>query len=176
MKTLEKRVEEKLKELSDFKNAEVGDNIFYLPENKFVKIHEIDNVNTLNTYPIKTDVGTMTFKGKYSICDKMSSVYTKNPFIEIAKMFQNENNLFEERWMMVCDNLRDWKKRKVIMFKNGVFLAWDGSETDEDVEKSTKTVTWLYAKEIEEPKDIELTLEEIAEKFGVDVKNLKIKK
>lgn len=81
-----------------------------------------------------------------------------------------------ERWMMVSDDGADWRKRKVIMKKNGIFIAWGSASTDEEVEKTYRIITWKYAKEIEEVHPVEVTLEEIAEKFGVNVNQIKIKK
>jgi exosome complex RNA-binding protein Rrp4 len=80
-----------------------------------------------------------------------------------------------ERWMMVSIDLKNWVKRKVVMNKNGRFLVWNDAETDEQVNNTIRTSWWKYAKEIEEHQ-VELTLEEIAEKFGVNVNQIKIKK
>ena len=80
-----------------------------------------------------------------------------------------------ERWMMVSDDGKDWLKRKVIMKKNGKFLAWRIAESDEEVLRTSIITGWKYAKEIEEC-PVEITLEDIAEKFGVDVNLIKIKK
>jgi hypothetical protein len=80
-----------------------------------------------------------------------------------------------ERWMMVSDNSMRWVKRKVISHINGNFLAWNNAETDEGIKDSRNASTWKYAKQIEEH-PLEVTLEEIAEKFGVNVNQIKIKK
>jgi hypothetical protein len=80
-----------------------------------------------------------------------------------------------ERWMMVSIDLKNWVKRKVVMNKNGRFLVWNDAETDEQVNDTFRLSSWSYAKEIEEHQ-VELTLEEIAEKFGVNVEQIKIKK
>jgi hypothetical protein len=80
-----------------------------------------------------------------------------------------------ERWMMVSEDATRWRKRKVIAYKNGAFIVWSGAETDEEVKDIISTSWWKYAKEIEEHQ-VELTLEEIAEKFGVNVEQIKIKK
>lgn len=81
-----------------------------------------------------------------------------------------------ERWMMVSNDKDDWSKRKVIMEKNGYFLTWAYFDTDEKINQEMQTSYWKYAKEIEEELPIEITLEEIAEKFGVNVNQIKIKK
>ena len=81
-----------------------------------------------------------------------------------------------ERWMMVSNDRVCWQKRKVIAEKNGKFIAWSFVETDKEVLQEILTSPWLYAKEIEEVHPVEVTLEEIAEKFGVNVNQIKIKK
>ena len=86
------------------------------------------------------------------------------------------------RVMMVSDYGEIWFKR-VVEFEKEVrgklhYFAWRGSETIEDSLEKTQLNNWKMAKEIEPEKQnkIELTLDEIAEKFGVSVENLKIKK
>lgn len=80
-----------------------------------------------------------------------------------------------ERWMMVSEDEKKWFKRKVIAYKKEKFIVWSGAETDEKVNDTIQTAYWNYAKEIEE-QQVEVTLEEIAEKFGVNVEQIKIKK
>jgi hypothetical protein len=80
-----------------------------------------------------------------------------------------------ERWMMVSDDSIRWRKRKVIMTKNNKFIVWSGAEIDKQVNDTVETSHWNFAKELEEQK-VEVTLEEIAEKFGVNVEQIKIKK
>jgi hypothetical protein len=83
-----------------------------------------------------------------------------------------------ERWMLVSDNSVRWVKRKVISHINGYFLAWNDAKTDEQIKDSRNASGWRYAKEIETKIEfnLELSLEEIAEKFGVNVEQIKIKK
>lgn len=83
-----------------------------------------------------------------------------------------------ERWMMVSADQISWYKRKVVMTKKGRFFTWDNAETEDEINNSFRLVGWGFAKEIE-PKiefNLELSLEEIAEKFGVNVEQIKIKK
>ena len=86
------------------------------------------------------------------------------------------------RVMMISDSMWVWEKR-VVEFEKKIgdetfYFAWESAETIEDSLKSRILLTWRFAKEIEPepPKQIELTLDEIAKKFGVSVENLKIKK
>jgi hypothetical protein len=83
-----------------------------------------------------------------------------------------------ERWMLVSDDSIRWRKRKVITNHNNKFIVWSGAETDEEVNNSVETSYWNFAKEIETKIEfnLELSLEEIAEKFGVNVEQIKIKK
>jgi len=69
------------------------------------------------------------------------------------------------RVMMVWDNLyAEGAKRVVFAFKNGLYISWCYAETLEDSETETATTTWRYAKEIDEPKAIELTVNQLLEK------------
>jgi hypothetical protein len=83
-----------------------------------------------------------------------------------------------ERWMLVSNCGEDWLKRKVITQKNGKFLAWIFAENDEVLNSVSDATSWDFAKEIETKIEfnLELSLEEIAEKFGVNVEQIKIKK
>ena len=78
--------------------------------------------------------------------------------------------------MLVSDysDFSESKERVVLMEKNGKYIAWDGAATFEAAEKTTETNTWNYAKDIDEPTILELTLEQIAEKFQTEVENIKI--
>lgn len=79
------------------------------------------------------------------------------------------------RVMLVSQNNMYFDKRVVFMEKNGKYLAWESVETLEEAENSTNVATWSYAKDIE-PEPIELTIDEIAEKFGIKPEQVKIKK
>jgi len=164
------KIEQLLKELSDFSDAKVGDKVFSFFEGE----SEIKGVFGVD-YPIKIKESWYTLNGKYTTGNKFPMLFKRNPYEAIAELFSN-NNGFEERWMMVSNDNNDWRKRKVFMVKNNLYLAWDIAETDEQVDRTCIVSNWDYAKEIEEEKDVELTLEEIAEKFNINVKNLKIKK
>jgi hypothetical protein len=64
------------------------------------------------------------------------------------------------------------------MTRNGKFIAWSYAENDKEVLNATDATGWKFAKEIETKIEfnLELSLEEIAEKFGVNVEQIKIKK
>ena len=154
---------EEILKLADLTNVKVGDSIWTI-HNGYA---EVKGIILRDTYPIKTKIYTYSLNGKCQKLDKHPSAFTKNPF---------ENTGFQERWMMVKNDGSTWFKRKAFMQKNGKFITWFSAETDEEVLNTECTSRWVYAKEIEEPKELELTLEQIAEKFGVSVESIKIKK
>jgi hypothetical protein len=163
---MEQEIEDKIKELSDLSNLKVGDTLWTL----FGEETIID-INNFTEYKIQTDDNYFTLTGKFLSEHEYPSAFIKNPFIEIVNM-----NKFQERWMMVSDDDIKYVKRKVFMIKNGKYLAWVNAETDEDIIKIVGVFNWNYAKEIQEPKILELTLEQIAEKFNVNISDLKIVK
>jgi len=98
-------------------------------------------------YPIKTKKGSgLTLDGKYFNTDLYPSAFLTNPF--------------EVRNILVGTDGVNYTERKGIIIDNVICVE----------------SVWKYAKEIENPTVTELTLEQIADKFGVDVNTLKIKK
>jgi len=150
--------------LADLSNVKVGDTIWTIQEGN-IEVVEIKR-NT-NHYHIVGQNKSYTFDGRLLNTDKYPSAFTKNPF---------ENIGFQERWMMVSTDEKEWVKRCVFTQKNGFFISWSWADDEASLEKETSATDWEYAKEIEEPKELELTLEQIAEKFGVSVESIKIKK
>lgn len=65
------------------------------------------------------------------------------------------------RVMMVNNGGDVWAKRVVFMEKNNKYITWVDAETLEDAERTCNTLTWSYAKEVEE-ETTEITIEEIA--------------
>lgn len=66
----------------------------------------------------------------------------------------------------------DWTKRVFVMKKNGKFLCWDGCETIEEAKKENCISSWNFMREIPEKRVI--TMQEIAEKFNIDVELIEI--
>ena len=152
---------EEILKLADLSNVKEGDTIWTIPHGELI----VRQIKDFDPFPLKTEIISFTKDGKNCRTNKIPSAFTKNPFETIG---------FQERWMLVSINNVTWDRRKVLMQKNGYFIAWDNAETDEAVKGAIRATPWQYAKEIEEP--FELTLEEIAEKFGVSVESIKIKK
>lgn len=76
-----------------------------------------------------------------------------------------EEKLEYPRVMEVSDTGLFWFRRVVFMGKEGVYLAWSSGETMDEVEKVFDVTSWKYAREIEPV--LQVTLEEVAKKFGV---------
>jgi hypothetical protein len=131
-------------------NVKVGD---------WIKV-QVTEIDDSETYPIK--------------CGKDLSFIKNGNYIEGGGQVALPVEV-TERWMMVSLNNINWEKRKVFAQKSGKFIAWSWAENDESVLNQLDTSSWKYAKEIEEHQ-VEVTLEEIAEKFGVNVNQIKIKK
>jgi hypothetical protein len=127
---------------------------------------------------IKVQVTEIDYFGTYPIrCGERLSFRKDGVFIEEGEQvaFPLEQT---ERWMMVSEDEKVWRKRKVFMTRNDKFIAWSCAENDKEVLNATDATGWEYAKEIETKIEfnLELSLEEIAEKFGVNVNQIKIKK
>jgi len=106
-----------------------------------------------------------TDNGYCSIDNNYPSLFKCNPFEWLA----NQNN--QERVIEVwCDN--EWVKRILHMFKNGKAICWGFAETIEDAKYETRTTTYIKWREL--PQTIELTIAEIAEKFGLEPHQIKI--
>lgn len=74
--------------------------------------------------------------------------------------------------MNVSQDGEKWFRRVVFGKKNGKYISWDvEADTLEDAKDCTRTNYWEYAKPIE---IVKLTKKEIAEKFGLDVKDIEI--
>lgn len=67
-------------------------------------------------------------------------------------------------------------KRVVFMEKCGKYIAWSSAESFEDAKNQAETVSWKYAEPVIEEQPVELTIDEIAEKFNVKPSQIKIKK
>lgn len=167
--TLEQKVEQLLKELSNFSDAKVGDKAFSLRDGESV----ITDINIHARCPIVCGENlSYTKDGKIFESYKFPTLFKSNPFIAIAKLF-NENKNNEERWIEVLHD-DGWHRRKLITIKKGKAIYWKGASTEEEVLNATQTFAWDKWREIQP--EVELTLEQIAEKFGIHVDKLKIKK
>lgn len=76
--------------------------------------------------------------------------------------------------MEVSDDKVEWYKRVVFMEKKGRFVSWLNAETLEEAEYETMAYSWEHGREVQEHREI--SMQEIANKFGISVEEVRIKK
>ena len=155
--------------MEDLKDLKVGDSVWTIQCGEC----EIIYISLKENYPITVKAKNnqayiYCLNGNHNKGDHYRSLFRSNPF--------EKKEEFTPRWMMVSVCGTSWIKRFVFAYKNGVYISWTKAETDDAVKNEVATINWQYAKEIEEPQPIEVTIEQIAEKFGVSAEQIKIKK
>jgi hypothetical protein len=100
--------------------------------------------------------------------------YTILPSFSVKEFLQPEF----PRVMMVgnCRNIGSWLKRLVYGKIGNWWYAYSNIDSINELTDDVPLNPWKYAEEIEEEPTLELTLDQIAEKFNVSVDKLKIKK
>ena len=98
--------------------------------------------------------------------------------VTLEELMKPANTYPKVMWVSDYPDFMNKTKRVVFMEKCNKYVAWHNAETLEEAEKITDSTAWKYAKDIEpEVSPIkELTMQEIADKFGISVDNLRIKK
>ena len=98
--------------------------------------------------------------------------------VTLEELMKSTNTYPKVMWVSEFPKFETKSKRIVFMEKCGRYLAWSNVETLQEAEKVYSVTDWKYAKDIEpEVSPIkEITMQEIADKFGVSVENLRIKK
>lgn len=141
--------------------------------------------NKRNAEPFVNNVDSSRMNGGFNWCDSSQGVEIKenggsfwhnilinDDYTEFYKRYPKKEY---PRVMMVSDSGITWIPRVVFMEKEGRYLAWNNVWTIEGAKGIFITVAWLYAKEVEELPTVEVTMEEIAQKFNCNVEQLKIK-
>lgn len=105
------------------------------------------------------------------INDKFSNYTLEEVKAYNAKIIELPEEKNYPRVMMVSANKVEWRKRVVLMKKNGIYLAWRNAETMEEAEIEIDLSAWDYAKDIEEPKEFTITLSDINSKMD-EIKKL----
>ena len=81
---------------------------------------------------------------------------------------------FIEREMMVSNDNVTWFQSVVFDYRKERYLAWFGAKTLEDSIQITRVMPWKFAREIEDFKEVKITVEEIAKLVGCSIENLRI--
>lgn len=108
----------------------------------------------------------------YGVIDGEFDKYTKEDVSYYnAEIIELPKEKTYPRVMLVSANKVEWRKRVVLMEKNGRYLAWNNAETMEEAEIEIDLSAWDYAKEVEEPKEFTITLSDINSKMA-EIKKL----
>jgi hypothetical protein len=97
--------------------------------------------------------------GRYSTIDAEPTIFHEN----------------QERVVQVREHEGEpWNNRVLIKESMGKFVCWDKAETIGEAESGTHTIVWRFMREV--PEKRVLTMQEIAEKFNIDVEQIEIEK
>ena len=108
----------------------------------------------------------------YGVIDGEFNNYTEeNASYCNAEIIELPEEKAYPRVMMVSFDSEKWFKRVVFMKKCGRYLAWNNAETVEGAEEQIGLSVWIFAKDIEEPKEFTITLSDINSKMD-DIKKL----
>lgn len=113
------------------------------------------------------------FNGK---CDEGEGIefgaWLFNPNHYILKKPINTNGFkyFGDKVMEVSDDRIEWVKKVVFGKKNRYYLTWGRAETINEANERSQVFRWKHAR----PVKTKITLQEIAEKFGLDKDEIEI--
>lgn len=142
------------------KKLKVGDTV-YVP----LRIESIDNGDCFSILATTNGGAKFTFHkdGKY---------YWDSTRPDIVLSVNEYPKVME-----VSDGGEDWIQRVVIAKNSAGFIVYAHTETLEEADTAKETSMWKFAREIQpEPKRVKLTIQEIADKIGVDAKLIDIVK
>lgn len=150
------------------KEFKVGDKVYdirygwgIVEDDKFSECYSI-----YVTFDIERN-NTYTKEGKYEIDDI-------NPTLSHTEYSIHSTQSEYPKVMEVSNCGMEWHKRVVFTEKVGRFIAWTQAESFEEAEDEACTHDWKYAREVQEPREI--SIQEIADKFGISVEEVRIKK
>ena len=150
------------------KKFKVGDKVFDIRYGWGMVVN--DNFSSKYSIYVNFNVvesHTYTKDGKDSIADI-------NPTLSHTEYSIHSTQSKYPKVMEVSNYGMDWHKRVVFAEKGGRFIAWANAETFEEAEDEKDTYTWEHAREVQEPREI--SIQEIADKFGIPVEEVRIKK
>jgi hypothetical protein len=142
-----------MKHLIKFEELKVGQEIWIKAE--------VEQFTDSSNYPIRVLGHGFTRDGKLRLSDKDPILFLSNPFEGSERVVEVKG-----------DSEGVWKRRVLIKMVNGMPLCWKKAETLEEAKNDVDTFTWNFIREL--PTKTVLTKQQIAEKFGVEIENLKI--
>lgn len=148
------------------KEFKVGDKVFDLRYGWGV----VESIIYDDSYPIKVSYMYGKIFTSYEI-DGKDLTRSINPILSHTEYSAQSKY---PKVMEVSPNGRVWFKRVVFAEKMGRFIAWSNAETFEEAEDEISTCAWYHVREVQEPREI--SIQEIADKFGIPVEEVRIKK
>lgn len=142
----------------------------FYSDNGFKTSSYIGNCTRINFHPFR--FYGVDAEGSFS-SRKESEHSTKTITLEEAKALVNEKPY--PKLMYVWDNDEEKHEKWLVVGKFDKWVIAFNAVTIEDVQSDDMPCIWRFAKDIEEPPIIELTLEEIADKFGHKSSQIRIK-
>lgn len=148
------------------KEFKVGDKVFDIRHGWGVVVDDefAEDYSIYAFFDEGEQIDTYTKEGKYDI----------NNINPILSHTEYSTQSEYPKVMEVSIDGMEWHKRVVFAEKGGMFIAWAHAETFEEAEEQTDTYAWKYAREVQEPREI--SIQEIADKFGIPVEEVRIKK
>lgn len=147
-------------------SEKVGDRLYSYP---FGEI-EITAITIGTDYPIYTNIcgPRFTIHGYNSLTHSMPTLFKCNPFEWLASRTNNQERIIE-----VKDANGEWRKRVLLMVKNGYAICWATSDNIESAKRMVSTDYFSEWREVPIQKLItkQEALQMLAEK-GVDTSNL----
>lgn len=149
-------------------NLKVGDTVFSIKRG-WIDIIDVSR-NSSYCY-ITSDDSTYDEFGRYHMSDSYPSIFIENPF----KKSKSSKHEFP-KWMNVKKDKLSETAQRFVLCKHGDFYITMDRELDNH-DQFHYISHYKYTEDIPDKQpEIELTLEQIAEKFNVDVNLIKIKK
>lgn len=148
----------------NFDNLVVGQKVWSILHGELV----IANLEKTNRYPITVvdsnkQEKIFTIEGKYHLNHTYPALFLSNPFEQVSEF---------PKVMEVSDNNYNWYKRVVVIADNKYYFTRSNIESIAEVKGTEKLLRWAYAREVQIH---ELTLKDIADKFGISVDSIRIK-
>lgn len=116
--------------------------------------------------------GLMVDGWRFAPTDYTIKEESKNWATWVPKKEINANGFeyFGDTLMEVSHDKKTWETRVVFGKKNGLYAAWAGADSIKNAKHEANSVGWKYARRIK----TKLTIQEIADKFGLDVNEIEI--
>jgi len=142
-----------MKNLIEFSKLKLGQKVWTIQDG-YCQISSFKNDDVY--YPIVAGYHSYSSDGKRCFKDEAPSLFLSNPFEDDDERLVEVRQAESDKWV----------KRVFIAKNRGRFICFSNSETIENSVNSMNLSFWNYMREIQP--NLELTLKEIAVKYGVE--------